>query len=94
VITPRELTQQLEQTRAEVEALTALWNDLLPQHTINTWQFRLWLKLHPFARVVAAVEKTGKKSTKLDGQMDSAYAIKFCSSVANNLKTEQAQAAA
>jgi hypothetical protein len=88
------LTQQLEQTRAEVDALTTLWNDLLPEHTINTWQFRLWLKLHPFARVVAAIEKAAKKSAKLDGQMDTAYAIKFCSSVANNLKTEQAQVAA
>ena len=94
MITPTELTQQLEQRRAEVEALLALWNDVLPEHTVNPHQLRVWLKLHPFSRVVAAIEKTAKKSAKLDGQMDKEYVIKFCSSVANGLKTEQGYGAA
>jgi hypothetical protein len=94
MITPQELTQQLEQRRAEVEALQVMWNDLLPEYRISAYQLRVWLRLHPFARIVAAVEKTAKKSARLGGQMDKEYVIKFCSSVANNLKTEQGQGAA
>jgi hypothetical protein len=84
-VTPQDVTIQLEQRHA----LQALWRDLLPDRAVDPHQFNIWLRLHPFSRVVIAIEQTGKKSVKLAGQMDVTYAVKFASSVANNLKSQE-----
>jgi hypothetical protein len=93
MITPEQLTHQIETRRAESEALLALWTDLLPSRVIDPYQFKVWLRLHPFSRVVLAIERTAKKSAKLGGQMDVSYAVKFCSSVCNDLKGKEQHAA-
>jgi hypothetical protein len=89
-MTPQQLLEQMEQHRA----LIAQWNYLLPGRSIDPFQFSVWLRLHPFARIVAAIEKTGRKSAKLAGVMSTDHLIRFCSKAANNLKTQQSLQAA
>jgi hypothetical protein len=89
-MTPQALLEQTEQHRA----LLALWNNLLPERSVDPWQFSVWLRLHPFARIVVAVEKTGRKATKLGAQMDADYAVRFCSRIANDMKSQALKAAA
>jgi hypothetical protein len=90
VMTPQALLEQMEQHRA----LIAQWNYLLPGRSIDPFQISVWQRLHPFARIVAAVEKTAKKSAQLSGRMSADHLIRFCSKVANNLKTQSLGAAA
>lgn len=89
-MTPQELTQQLEQHRA----LTALWNYSLPEREIDPYQFNVWLRLHPFSRVVEAIERTARKSAKLGGRMTTDHAVKFCSKRANDTKAQAVRAPA
>jgi hypothetical protein len=89
-MTPQALLEQMEQHRA----LIAQWNYLLPERSIDPFQFSVWLRLHPFARIVDAIERTARKYAKVSGQMSADHLTRFCSKVANQLKTQSLQAAA
>jgi len=90
VMTPKDVTEQMEQHRA----LCAMWNNLLPERAIDPYQFYVWLRLHEFARVAAAIERTARKYTKLSGQMTADHLVRFCSKIANDLKAQSLRAAA
>jgi hypothetical protein len=89
-MTPKDVTEQMEQHRA----LNTLWNYLLPGRSIDPYQFYIWMRLHPFSRVVDAIEKTGRKSVKLGGKMTADHLVRFCSKVANDSKAATLRAAA
>lgn len=93
-MTASELKAQLRARQEECAALKELWLSLMPNLFPDDRQFLLWLGLHPFDRVVYSVRRTASKHAKLSGTMTLEHAVRFCSKVANTLKTEQEAKAA
>jgi hypothetical protein len=93
-MTPTELKTQLNQQQEECAALKELWSSLMPDVCPDAQQFRLWLSLHPFDRIVYSVKRTASKHAKLTGTMTLEHSVRFCSKVANTRKTEQEARAA
>jgi hypothetical protein len=88
-MTPAEqLTQEVTERRAEVTALSHLWEVVLGECP-SQQQFFVWLDLHTFDRLVRAIRETGRKQSKRQVKMDSDHLVRFCSSVANQRKTEE-----
>jgi hypothetical protein len=90
VTTPQGLLEQMEQHRA----LCAMWNNFLPERSIDPYQFYVWLRLHEFSHVAEAIDRTVRKYTKVRGQMTADHLVRFCSKIANNLKAQSLRAAA
>jgi hypothetical protein len=88
-MTPSELKTQVQQRHEECEALKELWLSLMPGICPDAKQFAVWLSLHPLERVVYGTNRTASKFAKLNGEMTLEHAVRFCSKVANTLKTEQ-----
>ena len=55
-------------------------------------QLTMWLLLHDAETVKKGIAHLAAKYRQLDGQMDSGYRVKFCSSVMNRIEQEQRQA--
>jgi hypothetical protein len=87
-MTPTELTQHMAQRHEEVTALCRYWHSLIPDFSPGAHQMGVWLDLHDFDRVVFAVKRTGLKFRKLDREMTLDHAVRFCSRVANDKKTQ------
>lgn len=92
-MTPAELKAQIQLRQEECAALRELWGSLMPDLYPDHKQFVVWLGLHPLDRMVVSVNRTASKHTKLSG-MTLDHAVRFCSKVANTLKTEQEARAA
>jgi len=93
-MTPTELKAQLQARHEECTALKELWLGLMPDLCPEDRQFLLWLGLHPFDRVVYSVRRTASKHAKLNGTMTLEHTVRFCSKVANTLKTQDEAKAA
>jgi len=87
-MTPKELTQHMEQRHEEVTALCRYWHSLIPDYSPGAHQMNTWLDLHDFDRMVLAIKKTGTKYVKMDREMTLDHAVRFCSRVANDRKTQ------
>jgi hypothetical protein len=76
-----ELKTTLERNTEEATALSALWSLLIgPSPELR--QFNIWCHHHGFQATQSAIERTAAKFSKLNGQMDSDYMLRYCSSVA------------
>jgi hypothetical protein len=85
--TPEQVMETVAQRGKEIAALESLWQSTLPGLNLGRQQFGLWLRLHPFARVVYSIERGGQKFAARNGDMDLDHAVRFVSKVANNEKT-------
>ena len=83
-----QLTKEVTERRAEVNALSHLWEVAVGQCP-SEQQFYVWLDLHTFDRLVRAIRETGRKQSKRQTKMDSDHLVRFCSKVANDLKTQE-----
>jgi len=92
-MTAADLKAQLQTRAEESEALKQLWCSLMSDLCPDERQFLVWLNLHPVDRMAYSVRRTASKNVKLKGTMTQEHAVRFCSKVANNLKSE-AEAAA
>jgi len=79
----------LEQTQ-NIQALVALWRSLLPEAPCpDNAQFGTWLDLHAAEDVLKAIKVTANKYNLLKGAMDQDYMVRYCSSCANQRKTDR-----
>ena len=86
-----DLTELLKTRAEDSEALQQHWATLLPELKPDARQFLVWLELHPLSRLVDAVTRTASKNMRLNGTMTLEHSVRFCSKVANTLKTEAQQ---
>ena len=90
-MTPADVRAQLQQRTEECVVLKQLWQSVIPEFCPDDRQFGVWLGLHNFERMVNAVKSTGAKCARLSGAMTPEHSVKFCSRVANVLRTEADQ---
>jgi hypothetical protein len=90
-MTPEAVANAVSQRQKEIESLELLWNSYFPGLSVGRQQFGLWLRLHPFSRVVYSIERGSQKFAALNGQMSLDHATRFVSKIANNRKTQEEQ---
>jgi hypothetical protein len=90
----QQLTQDVAESRAAIIALTQLWEISISGTCPDAAQFSVWLGLHQFHHVAAAIRETGMKQSKRAVKMDADHLVRFCSRVANDRKRLARQQAA
>jgi len=81
------LTAELDARSENVEALTKLW--IASFGSVNappSFQFQLWLSLHPFDRVVTGLNEAAKTFCREGGGMSQIHLVRFASKVMNARK--------
>ena len=82
-------------TKAQVsiQEIRNLWALLFPEGVTppDERQLTMWLLLHDKEIVKRGIAHLAAKYRQLEGQMDSSYRVKFCSSVMNRIEQEQRQ---
>ena len=79
---PALLIEKRKTNATQVEALTLLWQSLLPIETLPPYQqIILWLCRFGFEKVESAVEKTATKFLRVNGTMNADYCHRYTSSV-------------
>ena len=71
MITPAELTAQLDKRQEECVALQKLWHMLLPQFCPSNAQLNVWLERHSFDVVLYGIRAVGSKSQRTPMSEDS-----------------------
>lgn len=81
------------QTQTAIQEIRTLWALLFPEEigSPDDRQLTMWLLLHDAETVKKGIAHLAAKYRQLDGQMDSSYRVKFCSSVMNRIEQEQRQ---
>jgi hypothetical protein len=88
-MTVEELRKKTAERVEQGKGLRELWQSLMPDAVPPAGQFTLWLGLHPFNRMVEAIQATGKKSLWLNGNMSLDHAVRYCSKTANIKRTQE-----
>jgi hypothetical protein len=82
--------EQIKEQAHNIEALSTLWSSLVPEASLpSNTQFGVWLDLHRVEDVLQAIKATANKYRLLKCNMTAEHMIRYCSSVANNLKTRR-----
>lgn len=81
------------QSEPAIQEIRNLWAFLFPEGVASPddRQLTMWLLLHDAETVRKGIAHLAAKYKRLDGQMDSSYRVKFCSSVMNRIEQEQGQ---
>ncbi len=81
------------QTQAAIQEIRNLWASVFPENIASPddAQLTMWLLLHDVETVKKGIAHLAAKYKRLEGQMDSSYRVKFCSSVMNRIEREQRQ---
>lgn len=81
------------QTHAAIQEVQKLWILLFPEEVAppDDRQLTMWLLLHDAETVKKGIAHLAAKYRQLEGQMDSGYRVKFCSSVMNRIEQEERQ---
>jgi hypothetical protein len=90
----QQLTQDVAESRASIVALMQLWEISVSGPCPDAAQFSVWLGLHQFHHIAAAIRETGVKQSKRAVKMDADHLVRFCSRVANDRKRMARQQAA
>jgi hypothetical protein len=90
----QQLTQEVAEVRAAIIALVQLWEISVSGPCPDEAQFYVWLGLHQFGHIAAAIRETGVKQSKRAVKMDADHLVRFCSRVANDRKRLARQLAA
>jgi hypothetical protein len=85
-MTASELKREMD----EAQLLVDLWKSTIPNFTPGTHQMLLWLRRFGFDIARQAIERTSTKMRAMNGQMDSSYLLRYCTSVAKD-RQERAQ---
>lgn len=77
-------------TQITIQEIRNLWRSLLPEEVVSPddGQLTMWLLLHDLETAKRGIAHLAAKYKRLDGQMDSSYRVKFCSSVMNRIEQE------
>lgn len=68
-----------------VKEAMELWKSLLGDAPCpEELQFRVWLSVHPAARLTYSIAETATKYLRMKKQMNLEYLVRFCSAVANS----------
>jgi hypothetical protein len=66
----------------EIDDLKTAWQMMFPSVPVPTdGQWTIWRLLHPAESIRYALAELGKKYLKLGGEMETAYMVRFASSV-------------
>lgn len=81
------------QTQSATQEIRELWAFLFSERVAppDERQLTMWLLLHDTETVKKGIAHLAAKYKQLEGQMDSSYRVKFCSSVMNRIEQEQRQ---
>lgn len=69
--------------------LMRMWSNLMPGYMPDDVQWNLWLNLHDITTVKIGITRTAKKKKTLQNKMNDDYAVRFASSVMNNITQHQ-----
>jgi hypothetical protein len=78
-------------TQIMIQEVRNLWRSLFPEEVVSPddRQLTMWLLLHDAETVKRGIAHLAAKYRQLEGQMDSSYRVKFCSSVMNRMDQEE-----
>lgn len=82
--TTETIQKELQQRDNECAVMAALWKSMITAFCPSKEQFSLWLNLHTIETLRHSVVETGKKYMRTGCTMNEEYAIRYCSSAANN----------
>jgi len=82
-MTPVQLKEKLEGSKAEVQALSQLWICLIGPAPDARFLHSLIYK-HGYDATKSAVESTAVKFSQLNGTMSEEYSLRYCASCAKN----------
>jgi hypothetical protein len=72
-------------TKEPVQEAMKLWKSLLGDAPCpEELQFRVWLSIHPAARLTYSIAETATKYLRMKKAMNLEYLVRFCSAVANS----------
>jgi len=84
------ILEKIKEQNETIEALKGLWASLMPGAPVPTsQQLNTWLGMHSADNLLAAIQATAKKYRILNNEMSKEWMLRYCSSVANNLKVKQ-----
>lgn len=82
------MSDELNRRKQDAEQLMEFWKLMLPGEPLpDTYQFFVWVALHPVGRVADAISKVARK-VRSTPAMSLDHRVRFCSSVANRQKTD------
>lgn len=73
---------------ADRQQLTELWAGSITPYMPSEAQWNVWLSLHSPETMLKAVLKTVKKWSKLNGNMSEDYLVRYTSSLANKITSD------